>query len=64
MPLVLIFERSLETGQVPKQWKEANVTAIYKRKGQRCDPGNYRPVSLTSQIYVDVNVNVNVRHIY
>ena len=49
-PLVLIFQRSLETGQVPDQWKEANVTAIYKRKGQRCDPGNYRPVSLTSQV--------------
>jgi ribonuclease P/MRP protein subunit RPP40 len=50
MPLVMLFKRSLETGQVPEQWKEANVTAIYKRKGQRCDPGNYRPVSLTSQV--------------
>ena len=50
IPLVLIFQRSLETGQVPEQWKEANVTAIYRRKGQRCDPGNYRPVSLTSQV--------------
>ena len=50
MPLVMMFKRSLETGQVPEQWKEANVTAIYKRKGQRCDPGNYRPVSLTSQV--------------
>ena len=29
---------------------EANVTAIYKKKGLRCEPGNYRPVSLTSQI--------------
>ena len=28
IPLVLIFQRSLETGQVPEQWKEANVTAI------------------------------------
>ena len=50
MSLVLLFQRSLETGQVPGQWKEANVTAIYKRKGQRCDPGNYRPVRLASQV--------------
>ena len=28
MPLVLIFQRSLEAGPVPEQWKEANVTAI------------------------------------
>ena len=49
-PLVLLFQRSLETGQVPEQWKEASVTAIYKRKGKRCDPGNYRPVGLTSQV--------------
>ena len=26
------------------------VTAIFKKKGSRCEPGNYRPVSLTSQI--------------
>ena len=39
MPLVLIFQRLLEAGQVPKQWKEAHVIAIDKRKQQRCDPG-------------------------
>ena len=50
LPLVLIFQESLRSGQVPVQWKEANVTAIFKKKGQRCEPGNYRPVSLTSQI--------------
>ena len=49
-PLVLIFQVSLRTGLVPVQWKEANVTAIFKKKGRRCEPGNYRPVSLTSQI--------------
>ena len=50
MPLVLLFQKSLEIGQVPEQWKKANVTAIHKREGQRCDPGNYRPVSLTPQV--------------
>ena len=43
----------METGEVPEQWREANVTTIFKKKGRlgsRCEPGNYRPVSLTSQI--------------
>ena len=50
LPLVLIFQESLKTGQVPVKWKKANITAIFKKKGLRCEPENYRPISLTSQI--------------
>ncbi|KAM9590717.1 uncharacterized protein ACIBXB_005842 isoform 1-T1 [Morphnus guianensis] len=46
-PLSIIYQRSWSTGEVPEDWRLANVTPIYK-KGQREDPGNYRPVSLTS----------------
>ncbi|CAM4645120.1 unnamed protein product [Lepidochelys kempii] len=35
------------TGEVPDDWKKANVVPIFK-KGKKEDPGNYRPVSLTS----------------
>jgi len=41
------IRRSLLTGEVPEDWRLANVTPIYK-KGCREDLGNYRPVSLTS----------------
>jgi hypothetical protein len=45
--LVIIFTKSMETGEVPMEWREANVTPIFKKGAKSC-PGNYRPVSLTS----------------
>jgi hypothetical protein len=46
-PLAEIMRTSLKEGAVPEDWRTANVTPIYK-KGSKSDPGNYRPVSLTS----------------
>jgi len=45
--LVLIFQTSLDCGRLPKAWKEAFNTPLFK-KGDRSKPANYRPVSLTS----------------
>ena len=45
--LAILFNKSLQTGLIPADWKSANVTPIFK-KGSKADPGNYRPVSLTS----------------
>ena len=45
--LTIIFNKSLQTGTAPDDWKEANVSAVVK-KGQRNDPVNYRPIYLTS----------------
>ena len=44
---MLIFRESMKTREVPSDWKKANVTPIFK-KGAKAEPGNYRPVSLTS----------------
>ncbi|PKU29476.1 rna-directed dna polymerase from mobile element jockey-like [Limosa lapponica baueri] len=46
-PLSIIYQQSWSTGEVPDDWRVANVTPIYK-KGWKEDLGNYRPVSLTS----------------
>jgi len=46
-PLSTIYQQSWLTGEVPDDWTLASVTPIYM-KGQKEDPGNYRPVSLTS----------------
>ncbi|GAB0188088.1 mitochondrial enolase superfamily member 1 [Grus japonensis] len=45
-PLSIIYQQSWLNGEVPVDWRLANVTPTYK-KGQKEDPGNYRPVSLT-----------------
>ena len=47
--LSFIFQQSLDTGEIPQDWKNANVVPIFK-KGDRTKPENYRPVSLTAVI--------------
>ena len=49
LPLAKIFKHSLDSGQVPADWRCANVTPIFK-KGAKSNPGNYRPISLTSVV--------------
>ena len=47
-PLSILYKKSLNEGAHNK-WLKAVITPIYK-KGLKSDPGNYRPVSITSVI--------------
>ena len=40
--------RTMKTGRLPQDWKQARITPIYKN-GMRHKASNYRPISLTSQ---------------
>ena len=48
-PLCDLFNFSLQSGQVPSTWKEANVSPVHKKD----DPSiisNYRPISLLNTV--------------
>ena len=44
-----MYNLSLEEGIVPSEWKEPNITPLFK-KGSRNKPDNYRPVRLTAVV--------------
>ena len=45
--VTFLFSQSYETGQLPNDWRNAHVVPVFK-KGEKRDPCNYRPVSLTA----------------
>ncbi|XP_065677519.1 uncharacterized protein LOC136092869 [Hydra vulgaris] len=66
IPLTKIFYESFNSGIVPTLWKLANISPIYKKKGDKLLPENYRPISLTSvacKIFEKVVKNKILKHI-
>ena len=44
--LTILFNKLVTTGIVQSDWRTAHVSPVYK-KGQKYNPENYRPISLT-----------------
>ena len=60
-----VFQQSIDTGEIPKEWSLANICPLFK-KGDRSLARNYRPVSLTcflnilyAQILWPILMNMN-----
>jgi hypothetical protein len=60
--LCKIFNKSLNLGVFPNNWKHANVHPLFK-KGNRASVSNYRPVSLLN-IITKVFEKIIYKHIY
>ncbi|PKU31364.1 rna-directed dna polymerase from mobile element jockey-like [Limosa lapponica baueri] len=65
-PLSIIYQQPWLTRGVPVDWRLANVTPIYK-KGRKEDPGNYRPVNLTSgleKVMEQITLSAITQHVW
>ena len=52
-PITILWDKSFSAGLIPAKLKEQFITPIFK-KGNKTDPGNYRPISLTSHIIKNI----------
>jgi len=59
--LAAIFQKSLDSGDLPKDWLDANIAPVFK-KGDKHSPENYRPISLTS-VTCKILEHIICRHI-
>jgi hypothetical protein len=48
--LVALFNRVLDTHEIPSSWREAHITPVYKKGGDPRDANNCRPIAVTDAV--------------
>ena len=43
-----IFNLVFDSGKIPKQWVQGMIKPVYKNKGDKRNPKNYRPITIVS----------------
>ena len=61
--LTLLFNQSLQCGQLPYIWKRSHVTPVYKNKGTASDITNFRPIALTCVLCM-IMEKIIVKHLH
>ena len=59
--IVKLFNTILKTGIIPSSWNISFISPIYKNKGSRSDPDNYRGISLISCLGKPFTAVINER---
>ena len=59
--IVKLFNLILKTGHVPHDWSIGLIVPIFKKKGTKLDPNNYRGITLLSCIGKLFTMCINVR---
>ena len=62
--LLDIYNEISSGGDFPSQWRKATIIPIPKAGKNLSDPGNYRPIALTSCIYKTFEQMVNTRLVW
>jgi hypothetical protein len=46
-----LFNKCLESGNIPELWRKSTIITLYKDKGETNDPNSYRGIALESYIF-------------
>lgn len=50
LPLLILFNKSLATGEFPDYWKTGHIVPVFKNQGDKRDISKYRPITILSTI--------------